>query len=261
MKPIELVLTFRGINVPTALITSKPACGITVGQLIDGREQKSNFLLFAYQNGDVWKTDFLHKELGKVRLTLVSNSFRCFRDVVIDDDVLAKGVLHVEFSREDCHRKWIPVFLKRWWWKLCDYRARRRDDPRRDHHALSQYRRHFRRGPVGKWLSDSELTLYGTSIEFRPNFTGTITNWGSEREESPREFRWKCVGDYAIEVQPTEGKLDPTEWGVLRYDFKVSRNPYGHRQLLMYMPDKPKHVENGPGFWHSCEPVVLNERL
>lgn len=101
------------------------------------------------------------------------------------------------------------------------------------------------------------MTLYGTSIEFRPDFTGTIVSWGVDGDQSSREFQWKCVGDYAISVQPTEGEFDPADWGVLRYDFKTSRSPYGHRELLMYEPDKPEYVENGPGFWHSCEPVVL----
>lgn len=58
-------------------------------------------------------------------------------------------------------------------------------------------------------------------------------------------------------MQPTSGEFEPADWGVVRYDFKTSRSPYVHRRLLMYDPDQPKCVENGPGFWHSCEPVVL----
>lgn len=259
MKPLDLILTFHGIKVPTAPVFGKAACCMTVGRLIEGREQKSNRVLFAYQEGDVWKATFFDEEPGQFRLTLVSNTLRCSRDVTIDDPVLASGALQVDFRREDCRRQWVPVWVKRWWWKLRDHRARRCNDPSRDERVLSQYRRRFRRGPVGTWLSDSELTLYGTSFEFRPDFTGSIVSWGYDEEVPAREFRWNCVGDCAIEVQPIDGEFDRAEWGIVRYDFKTSRSPYGNRQLLMYDPNKPKYVENGPGFWHSCEPVVLTK--
>jgi len=114
MKPIVLILTFRGIEVPTAPMLGKAACGLTLGRLIDGREKKSNRVLFAYQKGEMWKTTFFDEEAGQFRLTLLSATLRCFRDVTINNAELANGVLHVEFCGSDCRRQWVPVFMKRW---------------------------------------------------------------------------------------------------------------------------------------------------
>lgn len=138
MKTIDLIVTFDGIEVATAPVLGKTACGLTVGRLIDGREQESNYVLFAYQDDNVWKTTFFNAQPGQFRLTLISATLRWFHDITINDEVLANGVLHVEFCRYDCRWQWIPVFIKRWWWKLREYRKRRRDAPSRDGRVLSQ---------------------------------------------------------------------------------------------------------------------------
>jgi hypothetical protein len=145
-----------------------------------------------------------------------------------------------------------PVFIQRWCWNLQDFLEKRNDHPRRDQTVLAQYRRRFRRGPFGTWLSAlDDLTEYGSSIEFRRDFTGTIYTWGLDDEEIYRDFRWKVVGDLSIDVQPIDGDLNPDDWGVIEYDFKVARTAYGRRRVLMYSTIQP------PGFWWSAHPMAL----
>ncbi len=262
-KPVDLILTFRGIDVPTTEMFGKDACSLTFAQIVDGREQRPGPLLLAYQEGIIWRTCLPDVETGQFRLTLISNHTHCSQDVTIDDDVVAQRVLRVEFNRDECRRKWFPVFIKRLWWNLGDFLEKREDDPKRDQRVLSQYRRRFRRGPIGSWLSSHDNLMYGTSIEFRKDFTGTVCAWDclgyDDASETGRDFQWQCVGDLSIDVQPVDGDLHPEEWGVLKYDFRVSRSAYGKRQVLMYSTDIQEIDGKERGFWLAGHAVTLVE--
>ncbi|MGD0899384.1 MAG: hypothetical protein ABR915_16220 [Thermoguttaceae bacterium] len=267
MQRIDLILTFRGMDVPTVKVTGHDACCLTLREIVDGRKQRSGPLLFAYQEGIIWRTFLTDVKAGQYRLTLISNDLHCAKDVSINDGVLSAGVLHVQFNRDDCHRKLFPAFLRRLWWNLGEFLKNRRDHPSRDHRVLSRYRRRFRRGPVGSWLSSHDmLTIYGTSIEFRKDFTGRVRTWGwgdDDNSAVERDFRWQCVGDFSIDVQPVDGDINPEDWGIVEYDFRVSRSAYGTRQLLMYRihsKDGPAVNSDEPGFWWSSHAVALVEK-
>ena len=260
---IDLILTFRGIDVPTMKMLGKDACGLTLRRIIDGREQDSGPLLFAYQEGIIWKSVLPDAEQGQFRLTLINNHFHCAQEVTVNDSVLADRVLRVEFNPEHCRRKLFPHFIRQIWWSLCGFLEKRRENPNRDQKVLSQYRRRFRRGPIGSWLSSHErLTDYGCSFEFREDFTGTAVTWGYDDDddsEAKRDFRWRVVGDFSIDVHPVDGEVNPDDWGILNYEFKVSRSSNGTREMLMYSTNAPEMDNADPGFWWSPHPVTLVE--
>ncbi len=254
---IDLILTFRGIDVPTAKIVGRDACILTLRKIVDGREQRSDKHHFAYQNDIIWKMQLNNAKRGEFRLTLVSNDLHCSRDITIDDAALTQGALRVEFNRNSCRRKLTPVFLKRLWWNLLELLNKRSNAPKRDQRVLAQYGRRFRHGPVGEWASAHEnLMMYGSSFEFRADFTGTARTWDVLDNESgtTHDFTWKSVGDLSIEVQPVSSDSLPEDWGVVEYDFETSRDPHGVRQVMMYSKG------NAPGFWWEPHPVVLVEK-
>ena len=263
MQSIDFLLTFRGIDVPTTKMMGKDACGLTFRPIVDGREQDSDHLIFAYQKGIVWETTLVDVEPGQYRVTLISNDLHCSQDVTIDDKAISDNVLRVEFIRADCRRKLFPFALKRLWGRVGEYLEKRREHPTRDNRVLTSYRRRFRRGPVGSWISSHDaLTIYGCSIEFCRDFTGTVCTWGYEDDESEteRHFRWQCAGDCAIDVQPEDDDVHPEDWGRIDYDFRVTRSPHGRREVLMYSKNEPQPHPEEPGFWWSTHGVTLVKR-
>jgi hypothetical protein len=263
MKTVDVIMTFRGIDLPAVEMMGSETCVLTFAQVANGRARKPGSTLFAYEEGIVWRT-FLHDvEPGAYRLTLVSNDVHCSQDVCIDEDVLASGVLRVEFNRDDCRRKMIPVSLKRIWWGFRDFLDRREQHPRRDQRVVLRYRRRYRHGPIGSWISAHDnLMSYGCALEFRKDLTGTLHTWGYEDDEAAveRGFRWESAGYCAIEAQPVDGEVDPEEWGLIEYDFKASRNAYGRREVLMFSKNRPEFASDAPGFWWFPHPVVLADK-
>ena len=126
---------------------------------------------------------------------------------------------------------------------------------------MADYRRRYRRGPVGVWLASHErLTLYGTQFEFRNDSTGTIISWGYDEdgdEEGQHEFHWKSVGDFAVDIQPVEAAQCEDDWGLIEYDFRAVRSPYGHRVVEMYSKDGATYDGRAPGFWWEAHGVEL----
>ncbi len=64
MRSIDFLLTFRGIDVPTTKMIGKDACGLTFRRFVDGREQDSDQIVFAYEEGIVWKTTLVDVQPG-----------------------------------------------------------------------------------------------------------------------------------------------------------------------------------------------------
>lgn len=258
---VELLLRFNGIDVPTIETLGKECCALKVNPLVDGREVESNHIILAYPSGSDWKATLIRSTPGQYRLTLISPQYHCTHDFVLDDATFTTGVLQVEFDRSRCRRKLVPLFLYRLWLELLAWRDKWREHPRNDARCAAQYRKRFRNGPIGTWLSDPEVwTLYGWSVEFRRDFTGRICSWDtSEDTETEREFRWRVLGDFSLDVQPVDGVLDPGMWGRLDYDFRVTRNAYGRRQIELISKPHPEPFPDRPSFWWSANPMTLSE--
>ena len=71
MNRIRLIITFRGINVPTSELCGKQACGITVARIVDGRPQRCEQVAFAYQSGIIWEASVNVAERGQLRLEVI----------------------------------------------------------------------------------------------------------------------------------------------------------------------------------------------
>ncbi len=259
MQTIDVFLTFGGIDAPTVKMTGNDACALTLRPLVNGREEGEGSTLFAYPDDIFWKAVLVNVEPGQYRLSLLNNSHHCFEDILIDDRAVAERALHVEFNWSDCRRRRVPALLKRIWWSIGEFVEKRREHPRRDRRVLSRYRRRFRRGPVGLWLSEHDRqSLYGTAFLFREDATGSVRSWGHEDgADVEQEFRWTSVGDFKIDIQPVAETTYPEDWGVVEYGFRVARGPYGDRLVLMCSTNQPAIEGREPGFWQSMHPVAL----
>lgn len=268
MSNLKISISFRGMTPPTAKLTGHDACAITFNPLINGHEEKSDRVIFAYEDGIVWTTMLIGASKGDYRATLISNALHCYQDISIGDDTLAEGVVRLRFTHEHCQRKSIPPFLMRLWWAVRNVCDKIKEHPLCDQIALSKYRRRFRRGPIGAWVASHDmLTVYGCSIEFRKDATGTARTWGYDEEssvaDSTCEFRWRSVGDFAIEVYTCGENKNDESWesefcGIIEFDYLVTRSVYGHRIVLMYSKSGPGYNVGETNFWLSTHPVELN---
>ena len=261
MNRVDLTISFPDINVRTSELCGKQACGITVARIVDGRPQRSDQLIFAYQRGNTWKASIFPAECGRFRLELIDPFLKCVQEVAIDDAVLREGILPIVFDRAHCRRKLIPLRLKLLWWRIEEYLRSREQHPRRDRKIVARYRRRFRKGPIGFWEAWHELmTEYGCSIEFRADSTGTVWSWGTDEQESEtqQQFTWRSLRDRCIEVRLLDAEGHPGEMRTIHYDFRVTRSAYGTRKVRMY--DTGWRLGGEPGFWVSAHGIRLAEK-
>ncbi len=256
---LDIYVAFREMHPPAVEVTGKLACALAVHRLVDECEQESDQILFAYEDGIVWKATFAEPSHANYRIHLVSNELRCSADITVNDETIAQGQVRITFDRRQCRRKLTPVFVKRLWWRASEVATYCGQLSLFDRIVATNYRRRYRRGPIGTWLSSHDmLTVYGCSIEFRSDGTGAVHHWGSDEDmdevETLREFRWRSKGDFVIDVCPCDGNFHEDNWGHVQFDFKVKRSPYGKRIVLMYSKGGPF---NDDGFWQSPHPVEL----
>jgi hypothetical protein len=128
-------------------------------------------------------------------------------------------------------------------------------------HIIADYRRRFRRGPIGFWYTrlggGFEMT-HGTNLLFNADGTGTCWSWDILDESPNREtvIEWRSVGDCRIEAR----KQGEGAWELVTYDFRLRLNEYDIPEVCIFQPDHwaAKHFGD-PGFWWSGYPLVHGE--
>ena len=126
---------------------------------------------------------------------------------------------------------------------------------------IASYRERFREGPVGMWRSSLDQRiglgfdstgLYGNTIEFRPDGSGTLASW-SWRGEEQTVFHWKSCGPCEVAISggvmgvETGAEDEPS---IVKFDFFVIG---AGRQVFLHQSD---HVDK---FWWAVGPLIQLE--
>jgi hypothetical protein len=226
----------------------------------NGVEVPSDAVHFAYEEVVAWRAGPIEVEIGEYSIEIISPRGRIQRLVAIDQAAIDVGASSVTFTREHFVSSPIPLPLKRAWWKCHDVVRACWQLPIFDAIARQQYRRQFRRGPIGIWISSHEmLTIYGTEIIFRDDGTGHLHQWG-EVDDGDRvwddDFRWTPIGDWRISIDMVGEEAEDQE-EVVEFDFRAGRSPYGHREVVMFSKDNSDHQYANSMFWRSFHPVCF----
>jgi hypothetical protein len=127
---------------------------------------------------------------------------------------------------------------------------------------IAIYRERFRDGPLGTWRSSLDQLiglgfdgtgLYGHTLEFRPDGTGTLASWGWQGEQQTT-FRWKSSGpcEVAIDEVIEDVERSPEdEPDIVKFDFFVDSSS---RQVFLAQSGNPDK------FWCVMRPLVRVER-
>jgi len=127
---------------------------------------------------------------------------------------------------------------------------------------IAIYRERFRDGPLGIWRSSLDQRiglgfdgtgLYGNTIEFRPDGTGTLASWGWRGEEQTA-FHWKPTGPCEVVIDAVKedvesGAEDLSD--IVKFDFFVVDDS---RQVYL------SQLGNPDAFWWAAAPLIRLEK-
>jgi hypothetical protein len=127
----------------------------------------------------------------------------------------------------------------------------------------SNARERFSQSPLGTWASylggGNDMHL-GMKVTFHAAGTGTLEEWGFDHQHlnpahlSEPVFQWRTVGDRRIEITYSG------ETRSVSYDFKITENEYGVKELRIFEPGLKPNEYGDVGFWISPFSLVYRER-
>jgi hypothetical protein len=127
---------------------------------------------------------------------------------------------------------------------------------------IANYRERFRDGPLGIWRSSLDQLiglgfdgtgLYGHTIEFRPDGTGTLASWGWHGEQQTA-FHWKPSGPCEVAIDAVIEDVERSaedEPDIVKFDFFVESSS---RQVFLAQAGNPLE------FWCVMGPLVRVEK-
>jgi hypothetical protein len=117
---------------------------------------------------------------------------------------------------------------------------------------LEEYRRRFRRAPVGEWATARGTfdSLTSETVVFAPDGTGTLGYDGALSGERKAAFEWREKAPQVIEVRYADdedsGEGDE-EWDAVAYDFKLIEHDAGAEVVIYEVGQE--------GFWDVLTPL------
>lgn len=117
---------------------------------------------------------------------------------------------------------------------------------------LDEYRRRFRRAPVGEWATARGTfdSLTSETIVFAPDGTGTLGYEGMLSGAKKAAFEWREKAPQVVEVRyadDDDAGDDTEEWDAVAYDFKLIEHDAGAEVVL--------HEVGQKGFWDVLTPL------
>jgi hypothetical protein len=117
---------------------------------------------------------------------------------------------------------------------------------------LEEYRRRFRRAPVGEWATARGTfdSLAGETMVFAPDGTGTLGYDGALPGAEKMAFEWREKAPQLVEVRYVDDEApgeDGEEWDAVAYDFKLIEHDAG-AEVVIYEVGRE-------GFWDVSTPL------
>jgi hypothetical protein len=119
---------------------------------------------------------------------------------------------------------------------------------------VEEYRRRFRRAPVGEWAAARGTfdSLTSETVVFAPDGTGTLGYDGAFSGAKAMAFEWREKAPQVVEVRyadDAEPGGDDEEWDAVAYDFKLVEHDAGAEVVI--------HEVGQEGFWDVSAPLRL----
>lgn len=134
--------------------------------------------------------------------------------------------------------------------------------------TVDDYRNRFRIAPYGCWSHaiGTFSNVMDERWEFNTDHTGKIIELGPfGGEQGETLFEWKEVADFTIACKVTkwpyednenDGEIEPEEWEIIRYDFRITPTD-GGEIIAMYQVFGDETLQKG--FWLSAEPLMYRD--
>ena len=117
---------------------------------------------------------------------------------------------------------------------------------------LEEYRRRFRRAPVGEWATARGTfdSLSSETVTFSPDGTGTLGYDGALSGAKALAFEWREKAPQVVEVRyadDADSGGDDEEWDSVAYDFKLIEHDAGAEVVIYEVGQE--------GFWDVLAPL------